>query len=365
LKIDELPTPCLIVDLDVLDKNIQTMANYCKSVKCGLRPHGKAHKSPFIARKQLDAGAVGLCVQTLEEAEAMILNGIGPILLTNMVASENAIERFLNLRRNGNIMTTVDSLEGMELLGRAASHRGLVVDVLVEINVGQNRTGVDPGDPAAKLASAVSKTEGLRFKGLMGYEGFLQLSTPEFEKRKELVYTALAGLAKSIESVKKMAGLEPEIVTSGGTGTYNITAEYDGVTEIQPGSYLMMDHRYNDMQTCGTDFQNSLTILSTVVSTPPDRVIVDMGWKAASVEYAIYGWDGMPHPIGLEGAKYSPGGDEHGILKFGGNSQTKRPRMGERIRFIPSHCDTTLNLHSKFYGVRGDRVEVLCNIAKR
>lgn len=365
LRIEELPTPCLLVDLEILEKNIETMAKYCKSVNCGLRPHAKAHKSPLIARKQLNAGAIGLCVQTLEEAEAMILSGIDRILLTNIIASENAINRFLNLRRNGEIMTTVDSLEGVEILGRAARHRGLVVDVLVEVNVGQNRTGVRPGEPAAKLASALARNEGLKFKGLMGYEGFLQLSIPELEKRKTDVYRALDGLTRSIQSVRA-AGLEPEVVTSGGTGTYNITSRYDGVTEIQPGSYVMMDHRYNLMQTCGTDFQNSLTILSTVVSTHADRVIVDMGWKAASVEYQIFGWDGMPHAMDLAGAKYSPGGDEHGILKFdGAKSGQERPKIGDRIKFIPSHCDTTLNLHSKFYGVRGDRVEVVCEIAKR
>jgi D-serine deaminase-like pyridoxal phosphate-dependent protein len=249
----------------------------------------------------------------------------------------------------------------MELLARAAARRGLTLDVLVEINVGQNRTGVEPGEPAAKLATVVSRTEGLNFRGLMGYEGFLQLTIPEIEKRKIEDRKALAGISQSIDAVRK-AGLEPEIVTSGGTGTYNIAAEFEGVTEIQPGSYVMMDHRYNMMETCGTDFKNSLNILSTVVSTPEDRVIVDMGWKSASVEYQIFGWDGLAHPVGV-GAKYFPGGDEHGVLKF--DEGAKRPKLGDRLRFIPSHCDTTLNLYNKFYGIRGDRVEVICPIAKR
>jgi len=365
LNIDELPTPCLVIDLDIVEQNISKMASYCRSAGCGLRPHVKAHKNPLIARKQIDAGAVGLCCQTLEEAEAMIFNGIDKILLTNMIASENAITRFLNLRRNGEIMITLDSIEGAQLLGSAAQKRGLTIEVLVEINVGQNRTGVEPGEKAARFALAISKIAGLKFRGLMGYEGHLQLSIPEFEKRKTEVHKTLSNLAISLEAVRKESGLDADIVTSGGTGTYNITAEYDGVTEIQPGSYVMMDHRYNLMQTCGTDFGNSLKVLSTVISAPSEgRVVVDMGWKACSVEYQIFGWDGMPRPVEFSEAKYSPGGDEHGILNLD-EKAVKKPRIGDRITFLPSHCDTTLNLHNKFYGVRGDRVEVVCPIARR
>ena len=363
MQIDELPTPCIVVDLDILEKNVATMATYCKSVKCNLRPHVKAHKSAFIGKKQFASGAIGLCAQTLEEAEAMILGGLDNVLLTNNLISPSAIHRFLNLRRNAEVIATVDSLDGIEILGRAAKHQGLTVGVLVEIDVGQKRTGVEPGDAVATLATEVSRTEGLEFKGLMGYEGFLQLSIPELEKRKMAVHKALAGITESIKAVNKI-GLEPGIVTSGGTGTYNITAEFEGVTEIQPGSYVTMDHMYNGMETCGSDFKNALSIISTVVSTSRDRVVVDMGWKAASVEYQIFGWDGMPYPLDLNGATYFPGGDEHGILKF--SSETaKRPNLGDRVKFIPSHCDTTLNLYSKFYGVRGESVEVVCPIAKR
>ncbi len=364
MRTEELPTPCIVVDLDILEKNIATMSAYCKSVKCNLRPHVKAHKSVFIGKKQLAAGAIGLCTQTLEETEEMILGGLDNVLLTNNLISENSIERFLNLRRNSEVITTVDHFEGVEILGRAARHRGLTVGVLVEIDVGQKRTGAEPGVGAAKLAAEVSRTEGLEFKGLMGYEGFLQLSIPELEKRKIAVHKALAGITESLKALKKI-GLEPGIVTSGGTGTYNITAEFEGVTEIQPGSYVTMDHMYNGIETCGTDFKNAMCVLSTVVSTFSDRVVVDMGWKAASVEYQIFGWDGMPHPVeDFEGATYFPGGDEHGILKFPSGS-VKRPKLGDRVKFIPSHCDTTLNLYSKFYGVRGDFVEVICPIAKR
>jgi D-serine deaminase-like pyridoxal phosphate-dependent protein len=362
LQISELPTPCLLVDLDLLDSNIRKMAEFCRSRKCGLRPHAKAHKSPLVARKQLDAGAIGLCCQTLEEAEAMILNGVRPVLLTHMLASDTAILRFLNLRRHGDIATTVDGLENARVLANGALHRGLSVDVLVEVNVGHNRTGIEPREPAARLAAEITRLGGLRFRGIMGYEGHLQLSTPEFPKRKAAVHSALQGLTGTLDALERQ-GLQAEVVTAGGTGTYNITAEYPGVTDIQPGSYVTMDHRYNLIETAGSDFGNALTVLATVVSTPkPDEAVVDLGWKAASVEFAMFGWEGMPRPR-LDGISYRVAGDEHGILKS--DSPTHRPRVGDRIRFIPSHCDTTLNLHGKFYGVRGDEVELVCPIARR
>lgn len=362
MRIDDIQTPCLIVDLDKLDRNISKMASYCKSVGCSVRPHAKAHKNPLIARKQLAAGAVGLCCQTLEEAESLVYSGIEDVLITNIFASKIAFERILNLARNGRIILTVDSAEVAKLLSKAATERNNSLDVLVEINVGQNRTGVQPGPEAAKLAKLVSSLECLRFRGLMGYEGHLQLSIPEFDKRKLAVKSALSGLTESIEETKR-AGIDVEIVTSGGTGTYNITADYEGVTDIQPGSYVMMDNRYNLIDTTGRDFQNSLFMISTVVSKPSDsQAVIDLGWKSASVEYSIYGWDGMPKAVEYD-ASYSPGGDEHGILKF--REGAKQPSIGDRMKFIPSHCDTTLNLHNKFYGVRNDRVEVVCPIARR
>ena len=359
---EELPTPCLLVDLDKVEKNIAKMASYCKSVGCNVRPHVKAHKNPLIARKQLDAGAVGVCCQTLEEAESMVMSGVEDVLITNCFASNNALDRIMNLVPNGRIILTVDSLESARLLSKAAASRKASVDVLVEVNVGQNRTGVNPGSAAANLAKSVSEFEGLHFRGLMGYEGHLQMSIPEFEKRIVAVKNALSNLSKSVEETKKL-GLDVEIVTAGGTGTYNITAEFPGVTDIQPGSYVTMDHLYNGVDTCGTDFLNSLTVLSTVVSTPNEsQAVIDMGWKSTSVEYSIFGWNGMPKPVGVE-ATYSPGGDEHGILKLKDGSQ--KVRIGDRIQFVPSHCDTTLNLHSKFYGIRNGRVELVCPIARR
>jgi D-serine deaminase-like pyridoxal phosphate-dependent protein len=362
MKIDDVPTPCVVIDLDAAERNIKKMQDFVRSKDCQVRPHAKSHKSPFMAKKQMDAGAVGQCCQTLLEAEALMMNGVEHVLLTHYLASSNTIERFLNLRRNGDIMITVDGKENAEMMAGAARHRGLTVDVVVEVDIGNHKTGQEPGEPAARFSKFISETEGLRFKGIMGYEGHLQISTPSFEERKPGTFEALGKVTKTVEALAS-AGLTPEIVTCGGTATYNITAGYPGVTEIQPGSYLVMDGRYGMIQTAGTDFEKAMTVIATVVSaTTPTRAVTDLGWKGTGIEYGAIGFDGLPTPL-LPGVKYSPGGDEHGVLTA--EEPRLRPSVGDRVSFIPAHCDTTLNLHGVFYGVRGERVEAVCPVARR
>jgi D-serine deaminase-like pyridoxal phosphate-dependent protein len=362
LKVEDLPTPCVLVDLDVLERNIEKMAEFTKSRNCGLRPHAKSHKSPFIAKKQMDAGAVGVCCQTLIEAEAMIMNGIEHVLLTHNLASPGMIERFLSLVKNGDAKILVDGPENAEMLGKAAARRGLSVDVLVEVNVGNNKAGQEPGEPAAKFASWISRQDGLKFRGLQCYEGNLQLSIPAFQTRKEKAMPELQKVTDTINALKHH-GLVPEIVTGGGTGTYNITAGYPGITDIQPGSYIMMDRRYSEIESSGSDFEQAMTVLSTVVSAPTDtRAVIDLGWKAIGIEYEALGWGGMPKPL-IHGVTYHTGGDEHGVLNC--ERASSRPLVGDKVKFIPAHCDTTLNLHGVFYGVRGDQVEVVCPVARR
>jgi len=352
----------VLVNLDALERNIEKMAEFTKSKNVGLRPHAKSHKSPFIAKKQMNAGAVGICCQTLIEAEAMILNGIDHVLLTHNLAYPGVIERFLSLAKNGDVKILVDGPENAEMLSKAAVHRGLNIDVLVEVNIGNNKAGQEPGEPAAKFASWVSKKEGLKFKGIQCYEGNLQLSFPSYDTRKEKAGPELQKITTTLNALKHQ-GLDPEIVTGGGTGTYNITAGYPGVTDIQPGSYIMMDRRYSEIDTSGSDFDQAMTVLSTVVSTPSDtRAVIDLGWKAIGIEYEALGWGGMPKPL-IHGVTYKTGGDEHGIL----NSErpSSRPSVGDKVRFVPAHCDTTLNLHGVFYGIRGENVEVVCPVARR
>ncbi len=362
MKIDELPTPALIIDLDAVERNITKMQEFVRSRGCNLRPHAKSHKSPFIARKQLKAGAIGQCCQTLLEAEALMLAGIENVLLTHNLASPGSIDRLLNLRKNGEIMVIIDGPENGEMLAKAARHRGMAADVIVEVDIGINKAGQQPGEPAAKFARWVTQTEGLRLRGIMGYEGHLQISTPSFEERKAKAQVALGGVTRTLSALSGM-GIVPEIVTCGGTGTYNITAGYPGITEIQPGSYIYMDRRYGEIAPAGTDFEKAMNVIGTVVSTAtPTRAVTDVGWKAVGIEYEGLGFGGMPTPL-LPGLKYTPGGDEHGVLTA--EDPKYRPSVGDRVRFVPAHCDTTLNLYGTFYGVRGDRVELACPVARR
>jgi D-serine deaminase-like pyridoxal phosphate-dependent protein len=362
MNIDELPTPAVIIDLDAAERNIRKMQDYVNSKGCGVRPHAKAHKSPFMAKKQVDAGAVGQCCQTLIEAEALMLNGIDHVLLTANLATKGTIERFLNLGRNGDIKIIVDGKENAEMLAAAARHRGATVDVLVDVDVGANKTGQQPGEPAAKFARWITETDGLRFRGLQCYEGHLQISTPDFEERKSKAMVSLGMITSTIRALGEL-GIDPEIVTCAGTATYNICAGYPGVTDIQPGSYLYMDRRYGEIATAGTDFEKAMTVLATVTSAPtPTRAVTDLGWKGVGIEYEGLGYGGMPVPL-LPGLRYTPGGDEHGILTA--QEARYRPSVGDRVRFVPAHCDTTLNLYGTFYGVRGDRIEVAGPVARR
>lgn len=242
--VEEIETPALLIDLDILEKNISTMKEKMAGKKSKFRPHVKAHKSPFVAHKQIASGAIGVTCQTIDEAEAMALkNGIQDILLTNMVVSPNKIKRILNLLAHSKISITVDNEQNVRALASEAEKSGKILDVVVEINVGQNRTGVSPGKAALDLAFEISRHPSLHFKGLMGYEGNLQCSIPDYEERKKKCKEALSPLIETRDMIVD-SRIPVEIVTAGGTGTYNITSDIEGITEIQPGSYVTMDHRY-------------------------------------------------------------------------------------------------------------------------
>jgi D-serine deaminase-like pyridoxal phosphate-dependent protein len=363
LQVEEIETPALLIDLDILEKNIATMNEKLSSKKCDLRPHVKAHKSAFVAHKQIASGAIGVTCQTIEEAEGIALAGVNDVLLTNLAVNQSKIIRVLNILGHSKISITVDNVANVRCLAREAEKGHKKLGVVVEVNVGQNRTGVAPGKPALDLVHEVVKHPSLEFKGLMGYEGHLQCSIPNFEERRKKCNEALCPLVETRDLVED-ARIQIEMVTAGGTGTYNITSEIHGITEIQPGSYVTMDHRYRMMNTCGKDFGCSLSVLATVDSKPAkERAVIDLGWKSVGLEYQIFGWQGMPIAKNLDGVTYTPGGDEHGILTLSGENADLK--LGDKIEFIPSHCDTTLNLHGKFYGVRKGEVELVCPTIRR
>jgi D-serine deaminase-like pyridoxal phosphate-dependent protein len=322
------------------------------------RPHAKAHKTPVIAEMQLAAGAAGICCAKLGEAEVMAAAGIPDILITTEVVGRSKLMRLMTAAQQSRIAVVADDERNIADLAQAAQTAGIRLDVLVEVDVGQGRCGVPPGPEAARLAQAIAGERWLRFRGLQGYQGAIQM-TGGYVDREAKVRASLAKLMESADLVRK-SGLEIEVLTGGGTGTSIIDGALHGLTELQPGSYIFMDSKYRAIEWQGgaaQPFENALTILGSVISRPaPDRAIVDVGYKAASS-------DGGPiAPADLPGAAFAFAGDEHGQLKFEGRCPLA---VGDKATFVPSHCDTTVNLYDRYVVTRGGFVEDVWDIAAR
>ncbi|NIM44475.1 MAG: DSD1 family PLP-dependent enzyme, partial [Nitrososphaeria archaeon] len=281
----DIGTPALVLDLDLMEKNIAKMAEYFRGRKANVRPHIKTHKTPIIAHKQIEAGAEGITCAKLGEAEVMAAAGIKDILIANEVVGKKKIERLANLSKHCDVMVATDEPRNVEELAEAAQVNRAEINVLVDVNLSQNgklygildRCGSLPGKPALQLARKVSESKGLNFKGLMGYEGGMGRFI-EFEKRKEVCVEALKPLIGTKNMIEE-AGMEVEVVSSGGTNTYSITGDYPGITEVQAGAYVFMDTHYKVME--GIDFDYALTLLTTVISRPyPEKAILDVGLKS-------------------------------------------------------------------------------------
>lgn len=354
----DLETPALIVDLDILDRNIHAMADAARRQGITLRPHIKTHKTPAIAHRQMAAGAVGVACATLGEAEVMAAAGLPDILVTRAVVGRAKVERLCALSRLTRIQVVTDSAENVDELAETAEALGVTLGVLMEVDVGQNRCGVEPASQQAlALARRIAGKRSLRFGGIQGYEGHLVLN-PDESARVSATRQANAAGAETKKLLER-AGIEVPILTGGGTGTYNVTgdAAASGYTELQPGSYPTMDARYS-AQMGDVPFGPALGMLTTCISRPTvDRAVVDAGQKAVSLDY------GAPPVKGRPGLQYAPGrgGDEHGVVVLTDDEL----RVGERVELYPSHGCTTFNLNNWVYGVRGGYVEVVWNIAAR
>jgi D-serine deaminase-like pyridoxal phosphate-dependent protein len=277
--VQDLDTPALLVDLDAMESNLNRMARFYRDRRVKLRPHFKNHKAPLLAWKQLEAGAIGMTCANLREAEVLISHGVGSILIANEIAGETKINRFADLSRHADIIVAVDNPSVVSDIARIARNRKTILSVLVDIDIGLNRCGVQPGEPALHLAK-LAVEESLRFRGLMGYEGHLQALQPGPE-RDGLVRAGDKSLVDSRRLIEK-EGVPVEIVSTGGTGTYEVAGDYEGITEIQAGSYLLMDNMY---LLRGSTYLRSLTLLTTVISRPqPDRAVLDCGVKHLSAE---------------------------------------------------------------------------------
>lgn len=349
MNIQEIDTPALLVSLDALESNVSQMAGFFRGKPARLRPHFKNHKVPMLAWKQLEAGAIGITCATLREAEILVRHGVRSILIANEIAGEGKINWFADLSRHADLMVAVDDERAVSDIACIGRKRGARLSVLVDINVGLNRCGVPPGEPARRLARSAVE-QGLRFRGLMGYEGHLQVLPPgpERDEKVGVVAKSLVDSRTLIES----DGIPVEIVSTGGTGTYPVGGVYPGVTEIQAGSYLLMDTLYLKR---GSTFTRSLTVLATVVSRPePNRAVIDCGLKELSAER------GLSLVRGMEGVELKALHAEHGLLEIQ-NSEAKL-EIGQRIELRVHYSDATVNLHQRMYGVRNGEVEEVFRI---
>jgi len=352
MKIEDIDTPALLLDLDCLERNIEKMVDFYKGKQTKLRPHIKTHKTPMIAHKQVRAGAKGIACQKLGEAEVMVESGIPDIFITNEVVGWNKVLRLAKLAHHSRISVLVDNQENVEQLSQAASSGGVTINVLVEVNVGMNRCGVPPGQPVVSLARNVVKAPGLHFKGILGYEGHAVL-LEDYEMKKKLTLEALA-LNIQTRNLLVKSGIEVEEVCAGGTSTYDISGVYPGITEIHPGSYATMDLKFRRI---GIPFECAVSLLTTIISTPvAGRATVDAGMKAISQEF------GLPEAK-TEGVEPIHLYEEHCLLKLDGVAEKLKP--GDKIELVPSHGCTTINLHDDFHCVRKGYLETVWRIAAR
>jgi len=349
----DLDTPALLIDLDTLEKNIATIAGRCKNSELDWRPHTKGHKSPVIAQKCIAAGAIGVTCAKLGEAEVMAAAGVRDILIANQVVGAQKVARLVNLRRLADVMVSVDDPAHIEAIGTAASAIGVSVRVLIETNVGMNRSGVEPGTPVAELARLAVDTPGVDYTGIMGYEGHA-MGMPDDKKEAEC-QRCVALLRDSVEALTQ-AGLPCPIVSAGGTGTLAYTPDLPGVTEIQAGGGVMMDTYYKN-KLGARDLDYALTLLSTVVShREPDRAVIDAGRKT------VHGDAHMPEALD-DGIEISALNAEHGHLKL--SKEAPDLKVGDKIEMVSGYSDMTVFLHDVMYGIRNDHVEAVLEIAAR
>lgn len=357
--LDALDTPAMIVDLALMEANIARLMEYFRATRVAVRPHLKTVKSPELARLLLQAGAVGGCVAKVSEAEVMAEAGIEDLLITSEIVGAPKLARLVALvRDHPRSKVVVDSLVGAQVLNQAMRDAQLHIDVLLDLNVGQNRCGVMPGEAVHTLAQAIGEMEHLTLIGVQGYEGHLQ-HVHDPEERKRRCQEAMRLLATTATDLREM-GFPIATVTTGGTGTAEICAQYPDITEVQPGSFVFMDTDYRNA--LGPVYANALTILSTVISqSVPHRAVVDAGLKSLSID------SGMPELKEFPEVRYRPGGDEHGILTWdesvaGANEVLQ---VGTRVEFVPSHIDTTINLHDMYYAYRDGKLEAIWQVTAR
>lgn len=359
IPVEALPTPALLIDEDVLDRNIQRMATFVAARGKGARPHGKTHKCPIIAARQLEAGAVGICVAKVSEAVVFIHAGIAPVLITSPVTSAAKAEIIVALAEQGRVSVVVDGAASLKAIKEAA-RPDREVGVLVDVDVEMGRTGCRDPDRVLEIAEVIETSQGLRFEGVQHYAGHLMHVEGHHNRR--LKSTALWEQVAAVIGRLERAGLAPEVVTGGGTGTYDIDTDIGVVTDIQVGSYIFMDHEYRIIGGARgqlfDDFEVALTVAATAISKPLERAVtVDAGYKAFASDTVA------PEPLHIAGATYRFAGDEHGVIIPAAGTQ--EPLLGEVHQFITPHCDPTVNLYDHYWVHRDGMAHSIWPVAAR
>lgn len=352
--VEELDTPALLLDLDRFEQNIAKMSEHFQARGVAWRPHAKAFKTPAIAHQLRKAGAIGVTVAKVSEAEVMAAAGIDDILIAHLVVGPHKTKRLAALQRHADVKATVDHLDQIAPLGESARVCGVTIGILVDVDLGLHRCGVASATDAVKLAQVVSETPGLRFEGLMGYEGHA-LMIPDRTQKKTAIQEAIGILLSTKDAVER-AGLTCRIISAGGTGSYQYTADLPGITEIQAGGGIFACQYYT--QACGVEGHwPALSLLATVVSRPtPDRAILDIGHKSVS-QYRtppiLRDYDNCP-VIGLSA--------EHAVVEVAPGNDFP---IGKKVAVIPGYSDFTFVLHDRVIGHRWGLVEVVWPLLAR
>jgi D-serine deaminase-like pyridoxal phosphate-dependent protein len=349
-----LDTPALLVDMDALDTNIARIAATCRANDVQWRPHVKGQKVPQLAHRQIAAGAIGVTCAKLGEAEVMADAGIRDILIANQIVGASKIDRLVTLAQRADVVVTVDDAGNLDAISAAAIARGVSPRVLIEVDIGMRRAGVPPGEDAVALALRAMECGGVRFAGFEGWEGHTA-SMPDPSAKREAVTRAVS-LLTDTAAMCRSRGVAVDIVSCGGTGTYEITSTLPGVTEIQAGGAIFGDVQCRD--TFRLDLLPALTVLATVTSRPtPLRVICDAGKKSLSSDHAL------PQPVGIPNVRSLRLASEHTILELG--EAIPSLRVGDMIEFVVGYADTTVHLHDEIHGVRNGRIEFVWQVAAR
>jgi D-serine deaminase-like pyridoxal phosphate-dependent protein len=360
MSLDEVDTPALVIDLDAFERNLRRLPERTAGRPVKARPHAKTHKCPVIALKQVELGAVGVCVQKVSEAEAMVYGGVRDVLVTNEVVGRQKLRRLTALAQSARVGVCADDVSQVHALEAAAGEAGVTLPVYVEVNMGGNRCGVEPGEPALALARLIAEAPHLSFGGLQAYHGSAQ-HLRGWDERRQAIAQAVDRAARTRDLLARH-GIVCPTITGAGTGSFEFEAASGVYTELQCGSYIFMDADYGRNRERDGEptkaFEPSLYVWATVMSRPAeDRAIVDAGLKALAFD------SGPPLVCDEPAATYERASDEHGRLAV--SAATNRLGLGDKIRLIPGHCDPTVNLYDWYVCVRNNRVEQVWPITAR